>query len=1689
MSESVRTSNLFAGSNWQKVFEAYQFISYTSYDFDTLKQALINYIQTYYSESFNDYIESSEFIAIIELIAYLGTSLAFRTDLNSRENFIDTAERRESIIRLAQMVNYIPSRNIASTGLFKISAVQTDQPLTDPNGVNLNDVTIFWNDPNNTDWFDQFIQICNASFNTLNPFGRPTQSGTIGSIPTDLYQLNSVTKLNVTYPISATINGQTYPIDICNPDFITNQTIFERDPDPNNAFNFIYRNDSLGVASANTGFFLYFTQGTLQNIDTNFSFPEPSRSFPIEIQNINQTDVYVQQTDQDGNVLAQWLPVPALAGENIIYNSIQFSQRNIFSVISGVNDTVTVQFADGNFGNVPTGLFRFWVRVSANQALVIQPTNIQGQTITIPYIGSDNQQYNLTVTFSLEQTIGNSSPSETNEQIKLRAPEVFSTQSRMVNGSDYNVLPLIYGNQIAKLQAINRTYSGMSRYIDLNDPTGFHRDLIIFGEDGALYRDDQNVLQEVIKDSSNSGNINVILVDTIQKILQNNNVSAFFYDSYIPQFEETIRVNPSLTQPTGRSLLDLVPTSTDASMPLYWKTSPLTFTNDTGYFANSTTITAPAAALTNTLDPNNILGGLYQPWSFLQSGAVVQFARNMSDTTTLNTVGIDNVIQSGLPAIVNPLNPYANIGPVQLSENEQNNYQAITVYPVFRNTLNATEIAAVTTAIQYGVSFYMYYDLLSDEWGTSIAATSGISNQSAQPFVYPLPEVISGQEQIYSNWNIYPNSGLLYVNIANNNQLGITTYDITARGRVYVFESLKDVRFYWEPNEVIVDNATGQALQDNIEIMPFVNTNSTIDNNEPNITDPSLSFLNNQIVFNISGVYTQDDGYVDTTKVEVALIDTNGDGIPDNPSGFDDIVNPTDRIVFEYYTDAVSGYQSTQPWITNWSINLQDTVGQDLYVYFPVNPLNNTQLFSAPYIANMLIPPGDILDPGAITTPGFTYVYLDSANLIFINNISQLLFDPINPGTLSIANQVSAFFNNTSEFPWMSAIGVINSINNIISGMGYNAGTYTNVPLTGGSGTGATANITFANTLISGIIQSFGSITQGSGYISGTYTNVPLTGGTGTGATATVVVADNYARIYTYSLGTLTPGGSYLPNIYENVPLTGGTGTGATATINVNGAGSVGSVINNAAVVITNPGTGYTAGDILSATTQTGVFSTTGLGSGFSIELASLTSHSDYFGPITSGTLLWSGLNYLPGSYTNVPLVGGHGTGAQATIVVNGATNVSSVVITNNGNGYALGDVLSATPASLGVPVNNPGSGLQSGGFEWTVATIDPSQSTGNVISVGITTAGTGYTIGDILSTSNSNLGGGGSGFSIPVATVTDLSINSASVTMANYGVNYTQGDILTASNTNLGGSGSGFALTISSTVDTNTNFVTGKSAILTNYFFDLVFLIYAISLPGNGVYYTLSSGTTDNLIIYPTGQIITATLDTTHFDKNGKVFTQNTSVPLAQQLPLYFKWSHYSPIDQRVDPSATNIIDQIVITNSYYTAMTNWINSNGTLPTMPAPPTTEELRVQFQSLDQYKMISDNMIWNSGSFQLLFGPQAPAELQANFIVVASPTTTVSNNQIKTQVITAIGQYFDIRNWDFGETFFYTELASFIHQQLSTVISTVVIVPTNASSQFGDLFEITCGPTQLFMSCANVSNVTIVPNLTTNNLRI
>ena len=162
MAITTRQTGLLVAEDWTKLYQTFRNADFQSYDYETLRKSMIDYLRLYYPEDFNDFIESSEFIALIDLVAFLGQSLAFRGDLNARENFMDTAQRRDSILKLAKLISYNPKRNIPSSGFLKVDSVSTTETVYDSNGINLAGLVISWADSANDNWLEQFTAVINA---------------------------------------------------------------------------------------------------------------------------------------------------------------------------------------------------------------------------------------------------------------------------------------------------------------------------------------------------------------------------------------------------------------------------------------------------------------------------------------------------------------------------------------------------------------------------------------------------------------------------------------------------------------------------------------------------------------------------------------------------------------------------------------------------------------------------------------------------------------------------------------------------------------------------------------------------------------------------------------------------------------------------------------------------------------------------------------------------------------------------------------------------------------------------------------------------------------------------------------------------------------------------------------------------------------------------------------------------------------------------------------------------------------------------------------------------------------------------------------------------------------------------------------------------------------------------------------
>ena len=143
--------------------------------------------------------------------------------------------------------------------------------------------------------------------------------------------------------------------------------------------------------------------------------------------------------------------------------------RNIYTVLSDTDDSISLKFADGIFGNLPQGNFKVYYRRSKNQNIRITPADMQNIQVDVQYVSSNNQIEVLTLTFGLQYTVDNATTSETNDNIRLNAPATYYTQNRMITGEDYQVAPLGTNQEIIKVKATNRINNYMKVYSWVDD--------------------------------------------------------------------------------------------------------------------------------------------------------------------------------------------------------------------------------------------------------------------------------------------------------------------------------------------------------------------------------------------------------------------------------------------------------------------------------------------------------------------------------------------------------------------------------------------------------------------------------------------------------------------------------------------------------------------------------------------------------------------------------------------------------------------------------------------------------------------------------------------------------------------------------------------------------------------------------------------------------------------------------------------------------------------------------------------------------------------------------------------------------------------------------------------------------------------------------------------------------------------
>ena len=850
MSSTDRQNRLLVAQDWKRIYQTYANADFQSYDFDNLRRVLISYIRENYPEDFNDYIESSEYLALIDLIAFVGQSISFRTDLNARENYIELAERRESVLRLARLLSYNAKRNVAASGLLKITAVQSTQAIFDSNGRNLSNQVIAWNDPANTNWYDQFFKILNSALPASRQFGNPDSKTEIYGISTEQYRFQSANTAVPVYSFSKSIDGRNMNFEVVSTTFTEEDGLYEEPPAVGNRLGFIYRNDGRGNGSANTGFFLMFKQGILNQGTFTVTQPATNETVDLDAVNVNNSDVWLYRLNQNGIESEFWKQVPSLEGNNIIYNSINKAIKNIYSVVTRTNDRISLLFSDGKFGNIPLGTFRVYYRASNAISYTINSKDIRNVVVEIPYISNVGQFETLSITLGLQTSVNNSSTAESISSIKANAPANYYTQNRMITGEDYNVAPLSVNQEVVKVKAVNRSSSGISRYYDLVDPTGKYSKTNLFADDGALYKEEYS--ESFRFNYTTRSDIEGIIYNKLTSVLESINLRDYYYTKFYKVITESLEVDwQVVTKDTGMSTGYIVDRN---NRTIVYKLG--------GYTGNNLKFLT-AGSLIKFVAPD----GYY--FDLANNNKLVLGSAGTPNTSSVIWASVISVAGDGTNNGTGILS--TGFGTVKLNkiiDSTTSKKPIISqIIPAWITSLDTNTVATMVDLIFSNKPFGLRYNIDTQSWKIIFEINLNTKDEFSLG-----KQGDNSNQQLDSSWLVLFTTDTEF-------------YTVKTRYLRYIFESYEQVRFYFDSSNKVYDSKTNTIVKDKIKILNI--------NTDPNSTTQTLPFTVDK-VWDISSEFKGLDGYIDSKKIEITFSDTgNGDGIVDNPEIFDEIVSST----------------------------------------------------------------------------------------------------------------------------------------------------------------------------------------------------------------------------------------------------------------------------------------------------------------------------------------------------------------------------------------------------------------------------------------------------------------------------------------------------------------------------------------------------------------------------------------------------------------------------------------------------------------------------------------------------------------------------------------------------------------------------------------------------------------------------
>jgi hypothetical protein len=679
-------------------------------------------------------------------------------------------------------------------------------------------------------------------------FGRSQGAAVIQGIPTEQYRFRTTNTDVPIYNFSKSISGRSMVFEILSTAFKNSEEIYEEDPVPGTQLGFVYRQDGQGAGSANTGFYFMFKQGSLEVSNFNINVPTTNDSVAVETDGINNNDIWLFKMNPDGTQSNKWTKVSSLVGNNIAYNSLSGNLKNIYAVRTRSNDRVTLEFADGVYGNLPQGPFRLYYRVSNGLTYSISPSEVRGVDISVQYLSKSGAVQTLTIGLALESTVLNASAQETTDQIRQNAPAQYYTQNRMITGEDYNLAPLSTSQNILKVKAVNRTSSGISRNFDIIDASGKYSSVNMFGDDGFIYKEESEKILN-FKFVTRTEIINFVR-RSVEKVFTDTDV----YNYYFTKFPNVI-FTESNTQ---------------------WTAVTNTLNSGTGYFTNivDQSLLKVGTYATNTLKylkPGALIKFLPPSGKSFKNGLLVDTNADDFEQTSYVWTKVINVAGDGTNAGRGALS--SGLGPITFNDNIPTGSIASEIVPKFVNDISSALESEIVNLMFASLNFGLRYDTVESAW--KIIQSQNL-NLTADFSLGKAGDITN--ENLDSSW--------IVSFVKDNDQ-----YVVRVRKLDYVFGSVQQNRFYFDKNEKAYNNLTGKLVYDTVKVLGI---NKKVSSNDALVLDYQ---------FKIDDTIQFDDGYESTKEIKIAFNDKDDDGVIDDPQAFIEIVGSDLDLNFLFFKE------------------------------------------------------------------------------------------------------------------------------------------------------------------------------------------------------------------------------------------------------------------------------------------------------------------------------------------------------------------------------------------------------------------------------------------------------------------------------------------------------------------------------------------------------------------------------------------------------------------------------------------------------------------------------------------------------------------------------------------------------------------------------------------------------------------